>query len=177
MIRLQVTHVEVYVFRRRRRRVEILCLHRAPGTPLPGAWQPITGRIRRNEPALVAAAREVREETGLEPRRWWGLETLSVWFESANERLAALPLFACEVGAGEAVRLSREHDDFRWLAPRAAGPLFHWETQRRGLRALETEVLRSRTGIRALDRTELLAKLRRSRRGGAARKTRSRRPR
>ena len=168
MMRLHVTHVEVYIFRRRRGRVEILCLHRAPDTPLPGAWQPVTGRIRRGERALVAAAREVREETGLEPRRWWGLETLSVWFESASERLAALPLYACEAQATDSVKLSREHDDFRWLTPRSAGPLFHWETQRRGLRALELELLRSPSGMRALDRTDLLAQLTRARRAGAA---------
>jgi len=155
-----VSHfVETYVFRRRGRRVQILCLRRAPGIPLPGVWQPVTGKRRRGERALLAAAREVREETGIEPVRWWGLETLSIWFESANERFVALPLYAAEADARAEVRLSREHDDFAWLAPRAAGARFAWQTQRRALEALDREVLRGKSA-HLLERTALLAELR-----------------
>ena len=67
---LLCNQVEVYVFRRRRGRVEFLVLRRsAPGT-LPGVWQPVTGTRRSRERPLAAAIREVREETGLSPRRW-----------------------------------------------------------------------------------------------------------
>jgi 8-oxo-dGTP pyrophosphatase MutT (NUDIX family) len=151
--------VETYVFRRRGGRVEVLCLRRAAGVPLPGVWQPITGRRRPRERALVAAAREVREETGLEPIRWWGLETLSFWFESASERFAALPLYAAEVEPGAKVRLSREHDAFRWRSLRSAGRDFAWETQRRALAAVEREVLRG-PHAHLLERSALLAELR-----------------
>ncbi|MEO5617355.1 MAG: NUDIX domain-containing protein, partial [Candidatus Eisenbacteria bacterium] len=158
MIKLFSDHIETYIFRRRSRRIQILCLHRAPGTPLPGVWQPVTGRRERGERALVAAAREVREETGLEPIRWWGLETISIWFESANERFVALPLFAAEASPDAEVTLSREHDAYRWLAPRAASASFAWQTQRRALEALDREVLRGESA-HLLDRTALLAEL------------------
>lgn len=168
MPKLVSEFVETYVFRRVRGRVQILCLRRAPGIPLPGAWQPVTGRRRRGEQALLAAAREVTEETGIEPIRWWGLETLSFWFDSAAERFVAMPLYAAEVAPGAIVRLSREHDAFRWLAPRAAGKSFVWETQRRALAALDREVLRGRSA-HLLERTALLAELRRGRRRRARR--------
>ncbi len=159
MIPIVSHHVETYLFRRLRGRVRILCLRRAAGIALPGVWQPVTGRRRRGERALVAAAREVREETGLEPVRWWGLETLSIWFESASDRFVALPIYAAEVAPDADVRLSREHDAFAWLAPRAAGARFAWETQRRALAALEREVLRGRSA-HLLECTALLAELR-----------------
>ncbi len=171
---VRVSHVEVYVFRRRNRRVELLCLRRVAGIELPGAWQPVTGRIERGERALAAAAREVHEETGLVPLRWWGLETMPMWFESATEELAALPLYAAEVAPDARVSLSREHDAFRWLPLRAAGARFMWESQRRGIAALEREVLRARSaGV--LERSALLAELnrragRRRRPGGRARR-------
>ncbi len=153
---IQRTQVEVYVFRRRGRRVEFLCLRRAPGHALPGAWQPVTGKARPRERALAAAAREVREETGLAPRRWWALETLTVYFDPVADVVHALPLFAAEVGARDGVRLSREHVSSAWLGAAAAGRRFVWEAQRAGLAAVRREVLRGGALARALDCTALV---------------------
>ena len=78
---------------------------------------------------------------------------------SANERFVAMPLYAAEATPDAEVRLSREHDAFRWRTPRAAGASFAWETQRRALAALGREVLRGRSAHR-LERSALLAELR-----------------
>jgi len=151
MSRLIRTHVEVYVFRRRAGRVEFLCLQRSPGRSLPGAWQPVTGKVRRGEHADRAAAREVREETGLEPRRWWALESVTIYFDATADAIRALPLFAAEVGARERVTLSREHVACAWLPARAAGNRYVWEAQRRGLAAVRAEVFARPRLARALE--------------------------
>ena len=136
------THVEVYLFRRRGRRVEFLLLRRAAGRRvLPGVWQPVTGKRNSRERMLAAAAREVREETGFTPRRWWALETLTVYLDAANDTFVALPLFAAEVGAAAKVRLSREHDGASWVSLAAAKRKVLWESQRRGFDAVRREVL------------------------------------
>jgi 8-oxo-dGTP pyrophosphatase MutT (NUDIX family) len=150
MSRLIRSHVEVYVFRRRARRVEFLCLQRSPGRTLPGAWQPVTGKVRRGEHAARAAAREVREETGLTPRKWWALESVTIYFDAAADAVRALPLFAAEVDARDAVTLSREHVAYAWLPARAAGNRYLWEAQRRGLEAVRAEVLARPRLARAL---------------------------
>lgn len=162
MIPIVSKHVEVYVFRRVHGRVQVLVLRRSPGHALPGVWQPVTGKRIGRERALVAAAREVREETGIDPIRWWGLETMSMWFESLNERFAMLPIYAAEVAPTAKVVISREHDDFAWLPLRRAGKRFAWETQRRALAAFEREVLKN-PNAHYLDRTALLAELEASR--------------
>lgn len=167
-------HIEVYVLRRRAGRVEFLCLRRAAGEWLPGAWQPVTGRIERAETALAAAVREVREETGLSPRRWWGLESVTVYFDVRADAVRALPLFAAEVTAGDRVRLSAEHTDAVWLPAAAAGRRFVWEAQRAGLAAVKREVLRGGPLARALECTDLAVGTRRNR---AVRATRARRAR
>jgi 8-oxo-dGTP pyrophosphatase MutT (NUDIX family) len=149
------SHVEVYLFRRRGRRVQFLVLRRSAGRRvLPGAWQPVTGKRLRGERPLRAAAREVLEETGLRPARWWSLETVTLYVEAASGRLVVLPLFAAEVGAAEAVARSGEHDAHAWLGARAAGRRFVWESQRRGLAAVRNEVLRPGPLADALEVTE-----------------------
>ena len=110
-----VDHVEVYLFRRRARKVEFLTLRRAANRTLPHAWQPVTGKIEGNETALDGARREVLEETGLEPLRWWALETVTVYFDPAGDAVRLLPLFAAQIGARDRPRLSAEHDDHRFL--------------------------------------------------------------
>src|SRR6185436_10846379 len=107
MPRLIQTHVEVYLFRRRGRRVEILILKRSQERRvLPGVWQPVTGKKNLRERAIQAAAREVFEETGLEPRRWWLLETLTLYFDGASGAIRALPLFVAEIGSRQRPTLS-----------------------------------------------------------------------
>lgn len=134
-------HVEVYVFRRRAGRVEFLCLRRAGHRSLPGVWQPVTGKRKPRERAADAAIREVVEEIGVEPARLWGLETVSVYFDAQRDEVQFLPLFAAEIPARARPRLSDEHDDWRFAPAAAAGRLFLWEAQRRGLEAVRREVL------------------------------------
>lgn len=135
------TLVEVYLFRRRARRVEVLALRRARDRTLPGVWQPVTGRREARESPFAAAAREVAEETGLEPLRWWALETITLYYDPEADAVQALPLFAAEVDATARVRLSEEHDRAAFLLPAAAARRFLWQSQRRGVLALEREVL------------------------------------
>jgi len=155
--KLGCTKVEVYVFRRRRGRVEILALRRAPNRRLlPGVWQPVTAKIERGERALDCAVREVLEETGLEPRRVWALGTVTFYFDGATDTVNALPLFAAEVDPKASVRLSGEHDGCAFVSPPEAGRRFLWESQRRGLELLRREVLRGGALARALDVTHLV---------------------
>ncbi len=174
MTALRSTHVEVYLFRRRARRVEFLALRRAPERKkLPGVWQPVTGSRNRLESILRAAAREVREETGLTPRRWWLLETLTLYVDARSGAVLALPLLAAEVGARDRVVISSEHDACAWLPRGKAARRFLWESQRRGLEAVRREVLENAVLSRALDVTHRMPA---PRRAAAKRRAAKRRP-
>jgi len=138
---LAIDKVEVYVFRRRPRRVEFLALRRGPRKTLPGVWQPVTGKIERRETPVEAAWRETREETGLEPKRMWRLEQTTLCLDARGRGLMALPLFAAEVGPSETVRLSSEHDAARFVDARTAARLYLWDSQRQGLAAVARQIL------------------------------------
>jgi dihydroneopterin triphosphate diphosphatase len=148
--------IEVYVFRRRGRRVEFLCLRRGCVRFLPGVWQPVTGRRRRREAGLAAAAREVREETGLAPLRWWALETPTIFYDASRDRVRTYPRFAAEAGPGDTVRLSGEHTDWAFLPAAQAGRRYLWESQRCGIEDVKRQVLRGGPLAAALEVTRLL---------------------
>jgi 8-oxo-dGTP pyrophosphatase MutT (NUDIX family) len=148
--------IEVYVFRRRGRRVEFLCLRRGRVRFLPGVWQPVTGRCLPRERGLAAAAREVREEAGLAPLRWWALEAPTIFYDTTRDRVRTYPRFAAEAGPGDTVLLSSEHTDWAFLPAAEAGRRYLWESQRRGLEDVKRQILRGGPLAAALEVTELL---------------------
>ena len=157
---LRPTQIEVYVFRRRAGRVEFLCLKRAARERLPGVWQPVTGTLRRGEGALAGAAREVREETGLDPGRWWALEGVGIYFHPPTGQARVMAMFAAEAGAADRVTLSREHAASEFLGAAAAGRRFLWAAQRRGLESVQREVLRGGALAGALEVTQMMKRTR-----------------
>jgi 8-oxo-dGTP pyrophosphatase MutT (NUDIX family) len=152
--------IEVYPFRRRRLRTEFLLVRRAAERSLPGVWQPVTGGIEGRETAWRAAAREVLEETGLTPLRWWALEHLTTYYEPAKDAVLALPLFAAEVAWTDAVHLSHEHDRYAFLAAGAASRRVLWASQRQALAAVHEEILARGADPSAREITARIAGLR-----------------
>lgn len=151
MPRLDPCLIEVYVFRRGARGVEFLVLRRRAGDSLPGVWQPVTGTLERRETAVRGALREVREETGVVPRRLWRLETVTAFLDPGRDAIRLVTLFAAEVAKRDAVRLSREHSAHRFVSARDAARRFLWDSQRRGLLAVRAQVLRGGAQARALE--------------------------
>jgi len=159
MASIRSTHVEVYVFRRRRGRLEFLALRRSPDRrKLPGVWQPVTGKRERGEAALASAVRELAEETGLHAKRWWALETVTMYVE--NDALVMLPLFAAEIAADAKVTLSDEHDASAFVTFPEAARRYLWKSQRRGLEAVRSEVLDRPVLARALEVSDQARELR-----------------
>ena len=151
MTRLEASLIEVYVFRRRAGRVEFLILRRRPGDALPGVWQPVTGTLRRGEPAVRGALREVREETGAPARRLWRLEGVRGTYDPKRDAVRFIIRFAAELDARAPVRRSREHVAHRFVTAREATRRVLWESQREGLAEMRRQILRGGPRARALE--------------------------
>jgi len=108
---------------------------------------------------MKAAAREVREETGLTPIRWWALEHLATFYEPALDHVRVVPVFAAEVAWTDPVHLSDEHDRYAFVSPAIARRRVLWATQRRAIAALLEEVASGSAGGAAREVTARIAAL------------------
>jgi len=126
--------IEVSIFRVRQSFPEVLLLQRASDDSLyPGVWQNVTGSVRDEESALDAAKRELGEETGLRPVRFWVVPHISTFYDSRQDAVVVVPLFAAEVAPEAVPSLSREHDRCEWLGLNEARGRLVWPGQRQGL--------------------------------------------
>lgn len=91
------------------------------------------GTIEPGETPVQASLRELREETGLAPERFYNVSRTEGFYQHKTDELALIPVFAAFVAAGAQPRLSPEHDRAEWLAPAAAAQRFAWPRERRAL--------------------------------------------
>lgn len=77
----------------------------------PGLWEGVSGRVQSGEDPIAAARREVLEETGL--RVTIRSRPLTAYAALRRGEPMTVIVFAAEHQGGE-VRLSEEHDAYRW---------------------------------------------------------------
>ncbi len=119
--------------------LEVLLLERARR---PGYWQSVTGSLDwRDEPLEAAAAREVREETGIDAgagrlTRWNLASTFEIYLQWRHRFAPGVThntehAFGLELAGPLPVAISpEEHTAYRWLPWReAAAKCFSWSNR------------------------------------------------
>jgi len=127
--------VDVYPYRDESVNPEFLLLHRAPDTVHAGQWRMVGGKIEQGEAAWEAALREVEEETGHAPTRFWTLPSVNAFYEWQEDRVNLAPAFAAALPDDPV--LDDEHDDFGWWPVQEAARRLAWPEQQRLLRVAD----------------------------------------
>jgi 8-oxo-dGTP diphosphatase len=123
--------IEVCPFRIRGDRGEFLLIRRAPDEPLyPGTWQFVSGRVEPGEKAHEAALRELLEETGADPLRFWVVPGVNLFYDPQGDAVNLVVLFAAQLESGFRISLSPEHSMFEWLPYAEARRRLVWPGQR-----------------------------------------------
>jgi 8-oxo-dGTP pyrophosphatase MutT (NUDIX family) len=137
------TGEEVAIFVTRRRRTQVLIVHRSPAQG--SYWHVVAGGVEPGETAEEAAARELTEETGLDATPVAPRQVVEYAYplseEPAGRRATYDPSVAevtvtCFVaGAPDDWEppLDWEHDDHRWCSPKEAASTLRWPETARAL--------------------------------------------
>lgn len=129
----RVSMVDVYVLRGSGAALECLVLRRSPGGRCAGSWESVHGHVEEGERPEAAALREMREETGLEPTRFYNLSRVESFYLHGSGEVALIPAFAAFVAADATATTGAEHDAAEWLGVAAARARLVWPRERRAL--------------------------------------------
>jgi len=128
-----VSFVDTYALRGAGESLEVLVLRRGPNGRNPGSWETVHGTIEAGETPVAASLRELREETGLVPQKFYNLSRTEAFYQHRTDQLAMIPVFAAFVAPDASVTLSVEHDRAEWLRLRDAAGRFAWPRERRAV--------------------------------------------
>ena len=126
--------------------LECLVLRRSGAGRCPGSWEVVHGHIEPGERPVEAALREMREETGLVPLRFYNVSRVEAFYRHAEDVVALVPVFAAFVEAAAEPRLGIEHDAAEWMAPAEAAARVAWPREARALEDIQRVFLDGHPG-------------------------------
>jgi dATP pyrophosphohydrolase len=129
-----------------------LVLQRAKEEKLfPGLWQIVTGTMKKNESALKAAIRELKEETGLSPKRCWTIPYVDTYFDLIKDTIQLVPVFAAELDSSSLLQLSTEHQRFEWLRFEDARKRLVWPGQKHSMDIVHEYIVGNKEAARLVE--------------------------
>jgi dATP pyrophosphohydrolase len=82
---------------------------------LEDSWQMISGAVEPGETGWEAALREIKEEAGLVPDRFYSADILEQFYRPDLNCIILVPVFVGFLDAKQEVRLSSEHSEYKWI--------------------------------------------------------------
>jgi dATP pyrophosphohydrolase len=122
--------VEVCIFSFDNKEPLYLMLRRSKTEKMyPDTWQIVTGSIELDETALQGALRELKEETGYVPQKFWIVPYVNSFYSVKNDTLNHTIMFAAQVQPKTNPILSDEHYQFGWYPLAVAKSMCVWTGQ------------------------------------------------
>ncbi len=124
------------IFKKNRKNWEFLLLKRIPSRG--GFWQPVSGRVEKNENPLQAVKRETIEETGI--KQFKRIIKDVYLFKLEEEPNKTSYVFGIEIDSSQKINLDAniypEHDKIKWCKFDEAIKLLKWPHNKEGLKKL-----------------------------------------
>ena len=139
MPKVKVKQVDSYIYQNTDNGIVYLMLKRSPGKYYEHLWQGVAGKIEKGETATETVIRELKEETGMKPKRMFAADHIASFYDARNDRILMAPIFGIEVENSE-VQISDEHSEYKWVSFEEALALLTWKGQKEGLRIVHDEI-------------------------------------
>lgn len=108
-----------------------------------GCWQMVSGKLELGENAVEAAIREIKEETGLTPSRFYSANILEQFYDTDYNVINLVPVFVAFVEDGcEVVLNSFEHSEYKWVSAAEAEDYLVFDNQIENLRKIEEQFVK-----------------------------------
>lgn len=142
--------VIVHVIKTINGQAKCLLLRRC-GKFLAGNWQMVAGKVNEGESAKVGALRELFEETGLRPDRFYTADFLESFYLEKFDIICHSPVFVSFIDQEQKVVLSpHEHDQYKWLDIPQAISILEFSGQRSALLHIEEQFIKKSPNERFL---------------------------
>ncbi|MDP9236245.1 MAG: NUDIX domain-containing protein [Chloroflexota bacterium] len=135
-MRVLTGSISTYVFSELHGRPVFLLLFRAPHLLHADTWQAVHGMIEPGEKAHEAARREMVEETGLEPQRFFLTGFVETFYSDATDAVHLVPAFAAFVSGAPGATVSDEHTAYDWCDLDDAVSRFVFPSQQQAARLI-----------------------------------------
>lgn len=137
---VQRINVQAFIFCKKPS-FKVLILKRTPERS--GYWQPVCGGVEKGEELIEAALREISEETGI--RHIKSIIDLKYTFAYKETKKGVLMdmqdfCFAAEVEKISDVKISDEHEEYKWCSYIEAKEYLKWEHNLNALEKLMQKV-------------------------------------
>jgi len=94
-------------------------------------WRMVGGKVKEGETSWEGALRELKEETGLNPAKFWTIPSINQFYEAKSDMVHSIPAFAAELEGGAEIQLNEEHSEFTWVSIDDVRQLVGWPEQQR----------------------------------------------
>lgn len=132
--------IDVYPYRIKEGTPQFLIFKRSDEKIYGNQWRMVGGKVEEHESSWEGALRELKEETGLTPIKFWAIPSVNQFYEPKTDTVHAIPAFAAELKDGAEIQLDDEHSSYRWVTIAEAETRINWPEQRR-LMKLTYEIL------------------------------------
>jgi dihydroneopterin triphosphate diphosphatase len=109
---------------------------------LGGTWQMISGLQEEGEKGWEAAIREIKEETGLTPDRFYSTNEIDTFYEVKQNIINLVPIFAGFLDKQQEVVLSPEHSEYKWVTTQEAIDLLYFKKQADYMKMIEDKFIK-----------------------------------